>query len=371
MSSFLVNAAAKQIDAGNIAANAVGSSALQDNAVTTAKIDPLAITLAKIAAAAQAGFLNPLASTLALVLAETNSNVQGFLGDFYLADDFESDSLATKTNSTYDAAGDYYGNPAGFTADQVPVMTSNTAPSGVCSRSGGTANADVWNIFDAGPTAGSYFVAAGNTGWFQYQFTSAKTITRYVIAMPAGDTDRDMKDWTLQGSSDGSTFTTLDTVTGYVWAGRNTLYYFDVDAPGSYTYYRVNVTLNYGNGSYYQIQGMEMFEAVATANQTFAPTAATLTTANPTDLAAWLVISPQEAITAGTDIVMTASIDGGTTDATGTWTKIGDITADGRELWRVDFDVSAQTGSSLTWEITTANTKEIRLNQLVGIKAFY
>ena len=101
------------------------------------------------------------------------------------------------------------------------------------------------------------------------------------------------------------------------------------------------------------------------------PSIATLTTTSPPDILAYIVIAPQESITIGTDIAMTMSIDGGTTNATGMWTKVGDIGSDGKQLWRVEADVSAQSGVSLTYEITTANNKEIRLHACVGLVTIY
>ena len=53
------------------------------------------------------------------------------------------------------------------------------------------------------------------------------------------------------------------------------------------------------------------------------------------------------------------------------WTKVGDIGSDGKQLWRVEADVSAQSGASLTYEITTANNKEIRLHACVGLVTIY
>jgi len=148
----------------------------------------------------------------------------------------------------------------GLGGNVVPVMTGFTTPSGTVTGTT-TANAQVWNIFD-GTLAPSYYVMAGSTGFWQYQFPTAKTIVGYYIAMPVGDTDRDIVDWTLEGSNNGSTYTTLDTVTGESWTGfRNQHRYFACDTTGSYSYYRVTVTANNGNGSYTQVQNMQMVEA--------------------------------------------------------------------------------------------------------------
>ena len=104
---------------------------------------------------------------------------------------------------------------------------------------------------------------------------------------------------------------------------------------------------------------------------TLAPSAATLTTADPTDIMGYFVFKPVDTVTMGTDVIGRASIDGGATKATGTWTKIGDIGNAGQELWRLDADVSAQTGSSLVYEITTANNKQAELHDCIGLIPIY
>ena len=104
---------------------------------------------------------------------------------------------------------------------------------------------------------------------------------------------------------------------------------------------------------------------------TLVPSAVSLETADPSDVIGYFVFEPVTGVTFGTDLVGKVSIDGGATKTTGTWTKIGDIGSDGEELWRLEVDVSAQSGSSLIYEITTANNKEIRLHNCVGLISIY
>jgi len=178
------------------------------------------------------------------------------------------DGAALDYTSFAEFDADGYYNPIEFTGDGVtglsgnvvPIMTGFTTPEGEVTGTT-TANAQVWNIFD-GALSGTYYVMAGSTGFWQYQFDTAKTIVGYYIAMPVGDTDRDIVDWVFEGSNDGSSYTTLDTVTGESWTGfRNQHRYFECDTTGSYTYYRVTVTANNGNGSYVHVQNMQMVEA--------------------------------------------------------------------------------------------------------------
>jgi hypothetical protein len=124
-----------------------------------------------------------------------------------------------------------------------PIMTSNTAPSGVASAS--TAVNPAWNAFD-GNTSNDWGGAAPPQ-WIQYQFTSSLIIRSYSIFYRGG-TDGYPTNFNLQGSNDGISFTTLDTRTGFVYTlGQyNT---FTITAPYSaYSYYRLNITaVNAGN----------------------------------------------------------------------------------------------------------------------------
>jgi hypothetical protein len=134
--------------------------------------------------------------------------------------------------------------------DQVPTMTSNTAPSGVCSASSNYSATPAYYAFDHGNTNG-WITNGTSTGWIQYQFASAVTITSYEVTPWSTDNfpSRSPTAWTLEGSNDGSTWTTLDTRTysSSAWL-LNTPALFGIASPGSYAYYRLNVTANGGDG---------------------------------------------------------------------------------------------------------------------------
>jgi hypothetical protein len=97
------------------------------------------------------------------------------------------------------------------------TMTSNTAPSGTVSASSSFSGNPPWWSF-ASPHDG-WVSNATSTGWLQYQFPSAVTITSYVITPWSVNTfpTRSPTAWTLQGSNDGTTFTNLDTRSFTSW----------------------------------------------------------------------------------------------------------------------------------------------------------
>jgi len=97
----------------------------------------------------------------------------------------------------------------------------------------------------------------GTTGWIMYDFGSGnnQTIKGYSITSASDVPGRDPKTWTLQGSNDGSTFTNLDSQSGQTFTYRQQTNTYSIGSPGSYRYYRLNVTANNGDAS-----GLQMAE---------------------------------------------------------------------------------------------------------------
>jgi hypothetical protein len=87
--------------------------------------------------------------------------------------------------------------------------------------------------------------------WLQYDFGSGvtQTIKRYTVTSANDVPARDPKDWQLQGSNDGATWTTLDTQSNQSFANRFEAHAYIIASPGAYRYYRLNVTANGGDAS--------------------------------------------------------------------------------------------------------------------------
>ncbi|HEY8902841.1 MAG TPA: RICIN domain-containing protein [Chthoniobacterales bacterium] len=119
----------------------------------------------------------------------------------------------------------------------------------------GTATASSYNsavetpdkAFDTNPGS-KWFDSAAPTGWIQKDFgaNSAQTVKRYTIGC-ADVATRDPKDWQLQGSQDGSSWTTLDTQSGQTFAYRLQQHTYNIGNTTAYRYYRLNVTANNGD----------------------------------------------------------------------------------------------------------------------------
>jgi PKD repeat protein len=95
------------------------------------------------------------------------------------------------------------------------------------------------------------------------EFSSSQTAKFYSIANGNDSHDRSPKSWNLEGSADGTAWTMLDSrnmdkhwhqqLVDRGFANNNAAtewkkFYYAVTTPGSYKYYRLTVTSNFGNG---------------------------------------------------------------------------------------------------------------------------
>ncbi|MGO4600734.1 GH92 family glycosyl hydrolase [Terrabacter sp. 2YAF2] len=102
------------------------------------------------------------------------------------------------------------------------------------------------NLADANPD--SKWLAFASAGWVRYQLGTPAKALRYSLTSANDSPERDPKDFTLQGSSDGTTWTDLDRRTGIDFSGRFAKRTFDVTTPATYAYYRLDVTAVHSGG---------------------------------------------------------------------------------------------------------------------------
>lgn len=106
--------------------------------------------------------------------------------------------------------------------------------------------------------ASAWLANGTGSGWLQAQLTSAVVLTQYsFVREDFNSGQRCAKDWTFQGSNDGSTWTTLDTRTGIVWTTTSERKTFTFTNSTAYLYYRINVTATNGD-PYLTIKGMTL-----------------------------------------------------------------------------------------------------------------
>ena len=84
------------------------------------------------------------------------------------------------------------------------------------------------------------------TAWAAYRLPAAAAVNRYALTSANDAPGRDPKDWTLQGSADGTTWTDLDRRTGQAFGERFQSRTFTIAEPRSFQHYRLAITANAG-----------------------------------------------------------------------------------------------------------------------------
>ena len=124
------------------------------------------------------------------------------------------------------------------------------------------------NLTDDNPDTKWLVFAA--TGWVRYQLSGAKRAVTYSLTSANDAPERDPRDVTVQGSTDGSTWTDVDRRTGLDFTERFQTKTFTIATPGSYTYYRLDVTANHG-GSIVQLADWGLNEDPTTTTPVASP----------------------------------------------------------------------------------------------------
>ncbi len=150
---------------------------------------------------------------------------------------------------TSTAENDAHGRPmvAGVTAGTLPLLPGSVKDriTAVTASAENAPNESAAKAADEDPSTKWLTFAA--TGWLRYQLSEDVTVRKYALTSANDFPDRDPKDFALQGSADGSTWTTVDSRTGQTFAGRFASKVYEVATPGAYRYYRLNVTGNNGS----------------------------------------------------------------------------------------------------------------------------
>lgn len=89
--------------------------------------------------------------------------------------------------------------------------------------------------------------SAQNPGWLEYDLGEAASVTSYSLTAANDSSDRDPRDFQVQGSVDGSTWTTIDSRSDVSLGGRGERSTFALDAPSTaFTHVRLSITANHG-----------------------------------------------------------------------------------------------------------------------------
>jgi predicted alpha-1,2-mannosidase len=109
-----------------------------------------------------------------------------------------------------------------------------------------TPNETAAKLADGSPS--SKWLAFASTAWVQLELDEPTVVVDYVLTSANDAPERDPQDWTLQGSTDGETWTTLDTRSGETFADRLTANSYETDNENAYSFYRLDITANVSGG---------------------------------------------------------------------------------------------------------------------------
>lgn len=116
--------------------------------------------------------------------------------------------------------------------------------------------------FDNSPN--TKWLATQSTGWIRFGFAdgAAYAINGYAITSAGDAPGRDPRDWTLEGSNNGTTWTVVDSRTDQSWGERLQRRLFEFTNTTPYAIYRLNVTANNGDTGLMGFSELELLEIV-------------------------------------------------------------------------------------------------------------
>ncbi|WP_280913332.1 GH92 family glycosyl hydrolase [Streptomyces sp. SAI-208] len=114
------------------------------------------------------------------------------------------------------------------------------------------------NLADSEP--GTKWLAFASTGWAEFDLDKPAKAVTYALTSANDFAERDPKDWTLKGSTDGKDWKTLDTRTGESFAERFQTKPYDIpaDAVAEYQHFRLEITKNNGASGILQLADLQL-----------------------------------------------------------------------------------------------------------------
>jgi predicted alpha-1,2-mannosidase len=122
------------------------------------------------------------------------------------------------------------------------------------------------NLVDGNPA--TKWLAFQPTATLTFTLPRAVTAVRYTLTSANDAPERDPRDWTLSGSADGTTWTTLDTRTGQTFTGRFQSKDYAIANTTPYRYYRITITANAGGVNLLQLAEFGLSDGVTSGDPT-------------------------------------------------------------------------------------------------------
>jgi hypothetical protein len=105
----------------------------------------------------------------------------------------------------------------------------------------------VGNAFDDDRT--TKFLTRNASTWVRIEFSEPYPVKQYSITSANDSPTRDPKKWTLQGSANGSSWTSLDARENQQFDARFQKRFFEIENTTAYKFYRLNIEANGGDGN--------------------------------------------------------------------------------------------------------------------------
>ncbi|MFF0011748.1 GH92 family glycosyl hydrolase [Streptomyces sp. NPDC005374] len=113
------------------------------------------------------------------------------------------------------------------------------------------------NLVDGEP--GTKWLVFESTGWAEFDLDKPVKALTYALTSANDFAERDPRDWTLEGSTDGKDWKTLDTRSGETFAERFQTKSYDIpqDAVAEYRHFRLDITRNNGASGLLQLADVQ------------------------------------------------------------------------------------------------------------------
>lgn len=287
--------------------------------------------------------------------------------DSGVVDQFEDASGVDAAGSTNESAqSGYYrntSNPAYTeTTQSLPAMTSNTLPAGHVASASGEAQPAYLAFDKVISTSNRWQGTTGIPAWVQRQVPSPIIVREYRISVP--DNNPFPTSWTLQGSNNGSSWSTIDSRSGIAFAANETKSFTIPANNTAYTHYRLTVSA-VNQFDYVRIVELQLLRHFPETWNAMALVSVPIDLPTTPSKASMLVAAKAigGSITPNTHLVAYASRDGGTTWTQGTLI-LRETLGDGTGIYETgEFDISAQpAGTSGKWRVVTGDAFEVQVH---------
>ncbi|PWS48190.1 alpha-mannosidase [Streptomyces sp. FT05W] len=105
--------------------------------------------------------------------------------------------------------------------------------------------------------SGTKWLAFAPTAWVEFDLAAPTKVVTYALTSANDHAERDPKDWTLKGSTDGKTWTDLDTRTGQTFSKRFQTTSYDFSTDTAYQHFRLEITKNNGASDALQLADVQ------------------------------------------------------------------------------------------------------------------